>query len=125
MDLFQQKHYKLATDGIIVVGSPIGTFDYESQQCMERVDEIKSKIDELLLFLSNTATYTKAQKQWMFQLVRLCMPSSLNYVLRTVHPDHMVDAAKALDEYLVDFVLKLTECKRKLMDYQMTEKSSV
>ena len=80
---------------------------------MERVDEIKSKIDELLLFLSNTATYTKAQKQWMFQLIRLCMPSSLNYVLRTVHPDHTVDAAKALDEYLVDFVLKLTECKRK------------
>jgi len=55
----------------------------------------------------------KTQKQWMFQLVRLCMLSSLNYVLRTVHPDHTVEAAKTLDEYLVDFVLKLTECKRK------------
>ena len=42
-------------DGIIVVGSPLGTFDYESQQCMERVDEIKSKIDELLFSPSSYA----------------------------------------------------------------------
>ena len=89
--------------------------DGKSRQTQARlyVYEINSKIDGLLKVLSNTATYTKAQKQWMFQLVRLCMPSSMNYLLRTVHPDHTVDAAKTLDEYLVDFVLKLTACKGK------------
>ena len=33
LDFIQQKHYKLATDGIIVVGSPLGTFDYEQLCC--------------------------------------------------------------------------------------------
>ena len=81
----------------------------------ERANEIKGKIEELLTFLSNTATYTKAQKQWIFQLLRLCMPSSMNYLLRTVHPDHTLEAAKVLDTHLVDFVLRLTKCKENTM----------
>ena len=113
LEPIQQRHYQHATEGVVVVGAPIGKPEYEIQKCMERTNEIKGKIDELLTFLSNTATYTKAQKQWIFQLLRLCMPSSMNYLLRTVHPDHTLEAAKELDTHLVDFVLRLTKCKGK------------
>ena len=37
----------------------------------------------------------------------------MNYLLRTVHPDHTLEAAKELDTHLVDFVLRLTKCKGK------------
>ena len=37
----------------------------------------------------------------------------IHHLLRTVHPDNTLEAAKVLDTHLVDFVLRLTKCKEK------------
>jgi len=41
--------YKWKADGIIVVGSPVGTRDYEARECMERIREIKAQMEKLMM----------------------------------------------------------------------------
>ena len=101
-------------EGVVVVGTPIGSEAFERRIVQDKVDIIKKQLVQLAELLSATVTYQKAKTQWAYHLVRLCMPSQLNYLLRTVHPSRTKSPAEDLDRHIVEFVTQLTGIKEKV-----------
>ena len=100
-------------EGIVVVGTPIGSEVFERRIVQDKVDIIKKQLVQLAELLSATVTYQKAKTQWAYHLVRLCMPSQLNYLLRTVHPSRTKSPAEDLDRHIVEFLRSLRASRRR------------
>ena len=101
-----------ANEGIMVTGAPVGSDQYERRHAEAKVDAIEAQLRKLRdVVTRQVTTVTRSLRQWVFQVVRLCMPAQFNHVLRTVPPHNTVDAAKRLDTLLADFVMWLVDVR--------------
>lgn len=92
-------------EGIKVSGAPVGSDAFEQKMCMQTVKKIEQQIIRLKsLVSSQQTTVTKCLRQWVFAVIRLCMPSQLNHLLRAVPPSNTRKAAQRLDKIITDFV---------------------
>ena len=91
--------------GLKVSGAPVGSDAYEQRKCMQTVQKIEQQIKRLqTLVSSQQTTVTKCLRQWVFAVIRLCMPSQFNHLLRAVPPSNTRKAAQRLDKIITDFV---------------------
>jgi hypothetical protein len=80
---------KRNVDGIIVLGTPVGSDDYIKEEMMELVVEKYDVMHTRLQGMRN------AHSQYL--LTRYCCCNNLNHWLRTVRPDLVIDAAEHFD----------------------------
>ena len=77
-----------------------------------KVDAIEAQLRKLRdVVARQVTTVTRSLRQWVFQVVRLCMPAQFNHVLRTVPPHNTAESAKRLDTLLADFVMWLVDVR--------------
>jgi hypothetical protein len=96
-------------DGLMVAGSPIGTYEYEKKMCLKKVDEISKNLEKIRAIISVPTANTNCQIQTAYMLIRLCFPQQLNHILRSCQPSVTVDAATLLDKKLESFVFEMTQ----------------
>jgi hypothetical protein len=95
-------------EGIIVVGSPVGSKRFMSNFVMKVVeDKIQGELDKLDRVLRTPDGTVKKDLQTIYQIVRLCIPAQLTYLLRTCNPRDTEGAALLLDEKLEKYILKI------------------
>ena len=86
-------------DGIPVLGSPIGTPQFENLWCLEKVQKMKK------VLLLRTEPVVPVQQRYI--LLRECVIPSITYLLRTVPPGHRTDATNAFDNAVDDITRKI------------------
>jgi hypothetical protein len=96
------------SEGLIVAGSPIGDKDWIFQQVNKKVNEIIDNIEILKLAMSNTPNNDGITVMTSTSIARLCIPSSITYLLRTTPPEFTLPSAQMLDNALKDFILEIT-----------------
>jgi ribonuclease HI len=85
----QVGHMPVSRDGVWILGSPIGTRDYEGEQVLLKVENMQ----KMVLLQSESSIPI----QHRYLLLRDCVLPSLNYLLRTVPPENRQNATTAFD----------------------------
>jgi hypothetical protein len=90
--------FALATDGVVVCGSPIGSRDFQLGFFNSFVDATLSTVDSVInlaKLMSPAAGGFEYQK--IYNLVRLCIPTKLTHLLRALAPEVTTDAVVRFD----------------------------
>ena len=90
--------FALATDGVVVCGSPIGSRDFQLGFFNSFVDATLATVDSVInlaKLMSPAAGGFEYQK--IYNLVRLCIPTKLTHLLRALVPEVTTDAAVRFD----------------------------
>jgi hypothetical protein len=104
-------------EGVIVCGSPVGSLRYQREYIRSIVDiNIKNQLTNLKrVFLTPNGTIKK-ENQTVYQLVRMCVPQQLTFLMRTCDPDAASEAARCLDVIIDEFLMLLFDGRRFLND---------
>jgi Reverse transcriptase (RNA-dependent DNA polymerase) len=115
--------YVPTEQGIEVCGAPIGSRQFMTEFVNRVVNEsIRKQLDDMRRVFLTPNGQIKKENQTVFQIVRMCVPSQLTYLLRTCDPDLTQDAARMLDSILDDFLVLLFDCQGHLHDMTLEEK---
>jgi hypothetical protein len=125
-----KKEMKFTEEGTVVVGTPVGTPEYETQVVMERVRDLRSYLE--LINPTNATSLLHGQTYLAWHLFRLTAPGRLTHWLRGVHPAHTKQPAEEADSLLQGFLAdilgiakeELTE-REKLIFHEYTEKGGL
>ena len=112
-------------EGIIVVGSPVGSAEYEKKICMERVREIEGQMDKLEKTVKNSSTFKQSVSQWQYSVVRKCIQPQFSHLMRTVPPKNTNEAAAMLDGIIRVQFARITSLDRKIRGASPREKKRV
>lgn len=85
----------MATNGIKVVGSPVGSADFETTTVRETAQGIMQSIQRLMA--ATTLKAAASLKQQAHRVLRMCFSSQLTHLLRTVSPEYTTAAAQDVD----------------------------
>ena len=119
------KGYKWKDDGVIVVGSPIGTPEYEKSKCMEKVREIEAQIEKLTKTVNLASTFKGHSSQWQYHVYRRLLQPQFAHIIRTVSPDNVTEAAEEFDKIIRDRFAVITGLKQRLTGATERERKRV
>jgi hypothetical protein len=105
----EQHGVAVATEGIVVVGVPVGTDGFETQHVEGKVTEIEAQMPAILGLARHPKTPARGHLQGVYNMVRLCMIPQLNYWLRTVEPRLIQAAATRLDNSAAKLVADMAQ----------------
>jgi hypothetical protein len=111
-------------EGLIVAGSPIGDKDWTLQQVNNQVNEIINNIEILKMAISHASNNDGITVMTSTSIARLCIPSSIIYLLRTTPPEFTLPGAQLLDNALKDFLLEITNSTQ-LLPSNINEREKV
>ena len=105
--------YVQPESGVVVLGSPVGSLQYMRQVLSEKVEfDLKGQLEKLKTIFLTPNGRMKKDVQTIYQLIRLCLPSQLTFLLRTCSPDVTQGAAHSLDLLLDQFFTLLFESRQ-------------
>ena len=96
-------------EGVVVLGAPIGSPDFEERICKQKANEIIEQMELLDTALRSPSGFVHSQIQTIYALVRLCCPQQFNYLLRTCPPSSTLASAKLLDTAIQKFIFSITD----------------
>ena len=117
--------YKWEADGVIVVGSPVGTGEYEKRECMEKIREIQAQMEKLKKTVSLASTFKGHAAQWKYNVIRRLMQPQFAHILRTVPPNNTIEAAGEFDRIMREFFAENAGIKSRLAGTTEREKNRV
>jgi hypothetical protein len=82
-------HLQVTWEGVWILGSPIGSRDFEGEQVLRKVE----RMHKMVILQSEKSIPV----QHRYLLLRDCVLPSLNYLLRTVPPENRQKATSAFD----------------------------
>ena len=100
--------------GLKVSGAGVGSFEFMMDVCNQKVDKIEEHLATLRRILECTEECNKAQVQTIYLMVRLCITSQMNHLLRTTPPIVVEASAIKLDAMIYEFVMTLTNSGKHL-----------
>ena len=127
--LAEERGLELTSAGMIVTGTPVGTDEFERTFVNDVADHaIDSliKLQEATLDLSLPIGMPKVQG--VFNCIRRCIPSKVNYLLRSVDPRLTHTAGVRLDRaiyYNLIFIMRLKEQDASIADCTSAAGSAV
>ena len=96
------------SNGVMATGTPVGTREYVERFLEHRVSDLMRLAQEIRS-LRDAARDPKfgepVSTQGLFALVRLCVPSTFSYLLRTVYPSVIAPYAKRVDDVVTKLAL--------------------
>ena len=95
-------------DGIIVAGIPIGSEEYIKTTLSNIIDGIEIQMETLLSAHTTISTAPRADVHTLYTILKLCIPSQFNHILRTCLPSLTLTAASRLDDLVIKFYLRIT-----------------
>ena len=98
--------YISTNDGIEVAGSPIGSKQYIQKFLDDRVENIKKQLDDYMNASNTQSSMVAHDAHTLYTILRKCISSQFNHLLRTCLPSDTYDAAEKLDNYVVQFFMK-------------------
>jgi len=100
-----QCQYIRSEEGIIVCGASVGSIQFQRQYVNSKVDSsIVQQLDDLRPIFLTPYGVLKKDTQTINQIIRLCVPSQLTFLLRTCDPDITEEAARSLDKLIDEFL---------------------
>ncbi len=102
----------IVTDGLVILGSPVGTAAFERHKVESIFNDITSvvaKAQNLITRYRDSPAMVESFAQKFFQLIRYCICTRATYTLRTVHPVRTQDAARQLDKTIALLALQVAE----------------
>ena len=89
---------------MIILGSPVGSLNYMSEIVNAKVEQdLTHQFEKMQRIFLTPNGRMKKDVQTIYQLIRLCLPSQLTFLLRTCSPDVTSGAAHSLDLLLDEF----------------------
>jgi hypothetical protein len=107
---------RYAEDGLIVLGSPVGTPTFESYHFEQAVKAMTQRVSSLLELLEDAEQPPGCSLQSVSYMLRVSSFSSLTHLLRTVPPAHTLAGAEEADNVLMEAVASLAGCPACVMD---------
>jgi len=94
--------YIPSEEGIIICGSPVGSLHFQREYVNSVVNSsITKQLDELRRIFLTPNGELKKDIQTIYQIVRLCIPSQLTFLLRTCDPDVTEAAGDILSTWIM------------------------
>lgn len=106
------KGFTVSTEGLTVLGSPVGSETFEKQQVGEAIDTAIHRLEKYREVWKHSLVHPKLTGkavQPLMTMARLCVVSSIMHLLRTTPPSRTREHAERLDKALMDFVFALLE----------------
>ena len=115
--------YIRSEEGIIVCGAPVGSIQFQRQYVNSKVDSsISQQLDDLRRIFLTPNGVLKKDTQTIYQIIRLCVPSQLTFLLRTCDPDVTEEAARSLDKLIDEFLVLLFDSRRYVINMDNAQK---
>ncbi|MGV8142620.1 MAG: reverse transcriptase domain-containing protein, partial [Candidatus Pacearchaeota archaeon] len=114
--LFNSRQFKVTDSksgighGIIVLGSPVGNFQFINNFGMEIVSDIEKQLFTLAKLTSMEHGFSNARVQTAFYLGRVCGPSQLNFLMRTVPINCSYAFCNRFDIVMMNFIYETNDC---------------
>ena len=105
-----------AEEGLIVLGSPVGTPKFESFHFEQAVEAMAHRIQSIMKLLQDAEQPSGCSLQSVSYLLRVASFSTLTHLLRTVPPAHTLAGAEEADNILMDAVAALAGSPSSVMD---------
>jgi len=104
----------LIRDGIVQVGTPVGTPDFINSFLQERVNFIINGDRQLLELVNGPTVNPNATTQAGILVVRMCGAySQFNHLTRTLDPEITIPHANRLDDHTVQITLELVNLEER------------
>lgn len=118
-----EKKLKLATidEGILVVGTPIGSDKFMMKFMDNKIKELENKMKKLSDHFRFPNLIYSSRVQTLYTLLRLCIPQSIIYFLRTIPPYINDKYTKQLDLFMYNFLIKILDVEEIIETQQIIE----
>jgi hypothetical protein len=118
-----EKKLKLISidEGILVVGTPIGSDEFMMKFMDNRIKELEQKMKKLSDHFRFPNLIYSSRVQILYTLLRLCIPQSIIYFLRTIPPYINDKYTKKLDSFMYNFLIKILDVKEIIETQQLIE----
>jgi len=118
-----QCQYIRSKDSIIVCGAPVGSIQFQRQYVNSKVDSsIVQQPDYLRRIFLTSNGVLKKDTRTIYQIIRLCVPSQLTFLLRTCDPDVTEEAARSLDKLIDEFLILLFDSRQYVINMDNAQK---
>ena len=111
-------------EGIIVCGAPVGSLQFQRRYIQSVVEiSINKQLDDLRRIFLTPNGQLKRDIQTIYQLIRLCIPSQLTFLLRTCIPDVTSEASRTLDKVIDEFLILLFDARHHITAMDNAQKA--
>ena len=100
-DVYVPEGLSVVSEGLVVLGSPVGLAEWEDKECLRKVHGIKN--------LHCLRSEPALAKQVRFLLLSCSVSRTFNHILRTVPPSSRVQATEAFDTSLCEILAALLD----------------
>ena len=112
-------------NGIIVAGIPIGSEEYITSTLSNIIDGIEIQMETLMSAHTNVSTAPRADVHTLYTILKLCIPSQFNHILRTCLPSLTTAAATRLDNLVIKFYMRITNIDADFTNLPQQEKHKI
>ena len=111
--------------GLIIAGCPMGSDEYVREELNNIVNGIKSQLDRLQTAASPVSSKPKQDIHTLYCILKYCIASQFNHVLRSCPPSLTASAATKLDDISIKFLSKITNTEEAINNLTNEEKLNV
>ena len=111
--------------GLIVGGCPIGSNEFVEEELNRIVDGIKSQLDRFQTTASIISSKPKQDIHTLYCILKKCIASQFNHLLRTCPPSLTARAAARLDDISIKFLTQVTNTEDIINHLSIEDKYTV
>ena len=89
-----------AEEGIVVCGIPVGTSEFQKAYMSNTIEEVMNEVTTICNIAGTPTAVMTVSFQATINMIRLCIPSQINHLLRGVPPEDTIAAADNLDKHI-------------------------
>lgn len=111
--------------GITVAGIPIGSDEYITVTLSHIIDGIETQMETLMSAHLNVSTAPRADVHTLYAILKLCIPSQFNHILRACLPSLTAPAASRLEDLVIKFHMRITAIDTEIVYLPQQEKQKI